>query len=83
MFIGGGVGLLFSFHLFRTRYVRYLMAFWCIFFMRVLIIDFGMFRLASCLMECSCMVALTLAVMVMRGLVPHLLFCMVLISGSH
>ena len=29
------------------------------------------------------MVALTLAVMVMRGLVPHLLFCMVLISGSH
>ena len=34
--------LLSSFPLFKTRYVRYLMAFWCMFFMRVLIFDFGM-----------------------------------------
>ena len=44
-------------------------------------VGFGIFRLISLLMECSCMAPLTFVVMVMRGLVFHLLFCMVLISG--
>ena len=59
------------------------MAFGCIFFMRVLVFNFGMFRLVNFLTECLCMVSLTLVVMVMRGLVFHPLFCMVLISGSN
>ena len=82
---GGGTDVCFlsSFLLFRTRYVRYLMTFWCIFFMRVLIFDFGTFRLASFLRECSCMAPLALAVMVMRGLVLHPLILYVLISRSH
>jgi hypothetical protein len=46
-------------------------------------IDFGIFRLISLLMGCSCMVNLTPAMMVMRRLVFHPLFCMVLISGSY
>ena len=74
------LGFLSSFLLFRIGYVIYLMAFWCIFLMRVLIFDFGMFRLASFLMECSFMALLTPVLMVMRGLVLHPLFCKVLIS---
>ena len=45
-FYGGGVTilcLLSSFLLFKTRYVRYLMALRCMFFMRVLMVDFGIF----------------------------------------
>ena len=75
-----GVCLLLSFLLFRTRYVIYLMAFWCKFFMRVLRFDFGMFKLVSFVVESSYMTLLTLVVMVMRGLVLHPLFCIVLIS---
>ena len=63
--------------------MRYLLAFWCIFFMRVLTLAFGMFSLSNCSMECSCIAPLTLAVMVIRGLVFHPLFCMVLIRGSY
>jgi hypothetical protein len=75
---GGTIVCLFSsFLLFKTRYVRYLMAFRCMFFMRVLMVDFGSFMLTSLLMECSCMVPLSLAVMVMRGFVCHPQFCMV------
>ena len=59
------------------------MAFWWIIFMRVLIACFGILRLVSLLMECSCMAPLTPAVMVIRGLVFHPSFCMVLISGSY
>ena len=81
--MGTSVCLLSSFLLFRTRHVRYLIAFWCILFMRDLVFDFGMFRLANFLMECSCTASLTPAMMVMRGLVFHPLFCMVLISGSY
>jgi hypothetical protein len=46
---GGGMGacLFTSFLLFRTRHVRYLMAFWCVFFKRVLMVAFGNFRLVS------------------------------------
>ena len=42
-----------SYLLFRTRYVRYLMAFWCSSFMRFLILDFGILRLVSIVMACS------------------------------
>ena len=45
--------------------------------------DFGYFRLASLLIKCSCIAPLTLHVMIMRGLVFHPLFYMVLISGSY
>jgi hypothetical protein len=72
-----------SFLLFKTRYVRYLMAFRWIFFMRFLMVDFGIFMWASLLMECSCMAPLTPAVMVIRGFVCHPRFCMVLINGSY
>jgi hypothetical protein len=51
--------------------------------MRVLILDFGIFSLVNFSMECSCMAPLTPTVMVMRGLVFHALFCIVLISGSY
>ena len=42
----------------------------------------GIFRLASLFRECSCKALLTPVVMIMRGLVCHPLFCMVLISAS-
>ena len=45
------------------------MAFWCMFFMRVLMVDFRIYKLASLLMECSCIAPLTLAVMVIKGFV--------------
>ena len=76
-----GACLLSSFLLFRTRYVRYLMAFWCRCFMRSLILDLGIFSSLSFSMECSWMAPLTPAVMVMIGLVCRPLFCMVLIIG--
>ena len=37
----------------------------------------------SLLMECLCMAPPTLVVMVMRGLVFHPFFCMMLISGLY
>ena len=46
-------------------------------------VGFGIFRLVSLLMKCSCTTPLTLVVMVMRGLVFHPLFCMVLITGLY
>ena len=52
--MGINVCLFFSSLLFRTRYVRYLMAFWWIFLMRVIMVGFGISRLVSLLMECSC-----------------------------
>ena len=39
--------------------------------------------MVSCSIEFSCMAPLTPAVMVMRGLVFHPLFCIVVISGSY
>ena len=59
------------------------MAFWCIFFMRVLMLAFGIFCSVNLSMECSCMAPLTPAVIVMRGLVFHPLLCKVLINGSY
>ena len=59
------------------------MAFWCISFMSVLMFDFGILRLVSLVMDCSCIAPLTPAVMVMRGFVFHPLFRMLLISGSY
>ena len=59
------------------------MELWCRFFMRVLILVFGICRLVSFSMEWVCMAPLTPAVMVMRGLVFHPLFCIALIRGSY
>ena len=59
------------------------MASWCRLFMRVLILVLGISSLVSFSIECSCMAPLTPAMMVMRGLVSHPLFCIVLISGSY
>ena len=78
-----GVCLLSSFLLFNTKYVRYLIAFWCMSFMRFLMLDFGILSFVSLSMECSCMASLTAVVMVVRSLVFHPLFQMVSISGSN
>ena len=59
------------------------MAFSCIFFMRDLMLCFGILSLVSFSMECSCIAPLTPAVMVIRGLTFHPMFCMVLISGLY
>jgi hypothetical protein len=50
------------------------MAFWCMFFIRFLMLAFGMFSLVRFSMECLCMAPFTPAVMVMRGLVFQPLF---------
>ena len=59
------------------------MAFWCIPFMRLLMLDFGIFRIVTLSMKCSWMAPLTPVVMVMRGLVFHPLFRMLSFSGSY
>ena len=59
------------------------MAFWCMSFMIVLILDFGILRSVDLLMECSCIAPLTPFVIVMRGFAFHPMFCMLLISGSY
>ena len=46
-------------------------------------LDFGILRLASLLMKCPCIAPLTPAMILMRGLVFHPLFCMLLISRSY
>ncbi len=51
--------------------------------MSVLMFDFGILRLASLVMACSCMAPLTPAVMVMRGFVSQPLFRVLLTSGSY
>ena len=51
------------------------MAFWCIFFMRVLMLVFGILRSASLLMDCSCIAPLTPTIITMiRGLFSSLCF---------
>ena len=72
-----------SFLLFRMRYMKYLMTFWCMLFIRVLMVGFGSFKLVSLLMVCSCTTPLTPVVMIMRGLVCHPLFCRVFFRGSY
>ena len=59
------------------------MAFWCIFFRRVLMLVFGILRSASFLMDCLCIAPLTLNVIVIEGFVFQPLFRMALIIGSH
>jgi hypothetical protein len=44
---------------------------------------FGILRLASLLMDCSCIAPLTPPMIVMRGFVFHPLFWMVLINKSY
>jgi hypothetical protein len=58
------------------------MAFY-IFLMRVLMVVFGILRLASLLMDCSCIAPLTPTVIVIRGFVFPSLSRIVLISGSY
>ena len=59
------------------------MAFWCISFMRVLMLVFGILRLATFSMDCLCIAPLTHDVIVIRGFAFHPLFHIVLISGSY
>ena len=59
------------------------MALMCRFFMRDLILFFGIWRWASFSMEWVWMAPLTPAVMVIRGLVFHPRSCIVLMSGSY
>jgi hypothetical protein len=49
IYYGGGTGvcLLSSFLLFSTKYVRYLIAFWCMSFMSFLMLDLGIFKSVS------------------------------------
>ena len=49
--------------------LRYLMAFWCKIFMRVLMLGFGIIWLISLLIECLCIAPRTPAVIVMRALI--------------
>ena len=53
------------------------------FFMRILMLVFGMLRSASLLMDCLCIAPLTLVVIVMRGFVFQPLFRIVFISGLY
>ena len=75
--------LLSSFLLFSTRCAKYLMAFWCMFFIRILMLDFGILRSVNLVMDCSCKVPLTLAVIVIRGFVFQPLFRIAFISRSY
>ena len=47
------------------------------------VFDARFWDFVSLSMECSCMIPLTPTVMVIRGLVFHPLFCMVLFSGLY
>ena len=59
------------------------MALWCRFIMRFLMLVWGILKFVCFSMECSCIAPLTLGVMVMRRLVFHPLYWMVLINGSY
>ena len=56
------------------------MEFWFIFFMRVLMLDIGIWRLISLLMDCSCIAPRTPTLIMTRGFVFHPWFCMFLIN---
>ncbi len=68
-FWGGEGGVRMLSILFRMKYVRYLMTFWCKFLTRILMLDFGILSLVSILVECFCMAPLTPFVMVTRGFI--------------
>ena len=59
------------------------MAFWCVFFMRFLMLVFGILRLISLFIDWSCIAPLIPAVIVIREFVFQPLFRIVLISGSY
>jgi hypothetical protein len=59
------------------------MALWCRFFMRLLMLDFGILRSSNFSIDCSCEAPLTPAVMVIRGFVFHPLLRMTLINESY
>ena len=50
------------------------------FFMRVLLLVFGILRSISFSMDCTCIAPLTPVVIMIRGFVSQPLFCMVLIN---
>ena len=58
-------------HLFRIGYVRYLMAFVCMYFIGPLFIGLGVLRLFSCVMECLCTTSCMFAKNIMMGLTIH------------
>ena len=74
---------IFKFPFVKDKVSQIFMAFWCISFMRVLMLGFEILRLINLLMDCSCIAPLTFAVIVMRGFIFHPLFCMLLINGSY
>ena len=82
---GGGTGvcLLSSFLLLRTKYVRYLMAFWWMSFISFLMLGLGIFMSVSFWMECSWMAPRTPPVIVMMELVFHPLLWIAWFSGSY
>ena len=45
-------------------------------------LDFGILKSSSLLMDCSCIAPLTPVVIVIRGFVFHPLLCIALINGS-
>ena len=49
-----GCLLIVEFSFIKDNVCEILMAFWCMFFSRVLIMGFGVFRCASLFMACSC-----------------------------
>ena len=59
------------------------MTFWCISFMSVLMLVFGILRLDSLSMVCSWIAPLTPAVIMISGFIFHPLSCMLLISRSY
>ena len=59
------------------------MAFCWIFFMRFLMLDFGILRLVNLLIECLCIAPCTPAVIIMRGSVFHPPFCRFWINRSY
>ena len=62
-----GCLLIVEFSFIKDNVCEILMAFWCMFFTRVLIMGFGVFRCASLFMACSCIAPFTPVVMVMRA----------------
>lgn len=79
-FGGTWASLLSNFLLLIIGQVRCLLAFWCQFFVMLLMVDLGMLIL---FMVCLCMDHVTLVVMAKRGLTFHLLYCMVILSTSY
>jgi hypothetical protein len=73
--------LLSSFLLFNIKYVRHLMAIWCICFMSVMISFLGILGPSNSRIDCSWMAPLTLVVIMMREFTCHRVVLNVCMSG--